>query len=243
MDSEGIMQEFIRGTGIVCLYYALAASTAFVSRKLIRIPDELFRKILHFILQISYIFIAYAFETWWLSVLFGFLIVAIAFPIFTLLGHTAGFSSFVNERKAGEFRISLILAFVMLGICNSICWGLLGDKYLGLACMYAWGIGDGFAALVGKKYGKHKLTWKFADRKKSLEGSLAMFITSALSVAAVLLLHGHASALACILVPVASAGVATYVESITPNGMDTVTCPAAAMAVTLPLMYVLGGLG
>ena len=110
------MQEFIRGTGIVCLYYALAASTAFVSRKLIRIPDELFRKILHFILQISYIFIAAAFETWWLSVLFGFLIVAIAFPIFTLLGHTAGFSSFVNERKAGEFRISLILAFVMLGI-------------------------------------------------------------------------------------------------------------------------------
>ena len=73
MDSEEIMQEFIRGTGIVCLYYALAASTAFVSRKLIRIPDELFRKILHFILQISYIFIAYAFETWWLSVLFGFL--------------------------------------------------------------------------------------------------------------------------------------------------------------------------
>ena len=237
------MAEFLRGAGIVCVYYALVASAAFALRRLIRFPDELFRKSLHFILQFSYIFIAFAFETWWMSVLFGFLIVAIAFPIFTLLGRLPGFTSFVNERKAGEFRISLILAFVMLGLCNSICWGWLGDKYLGLACMYAWGIGDGFAALVGKKYGRHKLTWRFADRKKSVEGSLAMFVTSALSVAAVLLIHGHAGPPACLLVPIASAGVATFVEAITPNGMDTVTCPAAAMAVTLPLMYVLGGLG
>ena len=235
------MQEFLRGSGIVCLYFAVAASSMFAARRLIRIPDELFRKLLHFVLQISYILFAFAFETWWRSALLGFAIVAIAYPIFTILGHTKSFSSFVYERKAGEFRSSLVLAFVMLAVCNGICWGWLGDKWFGLACMYAWGIGDGFAALVGKRFGKHKIRFRFADHHKSVEGSLAMFITSGISVAAVLLAHGHAGIAACILVPLVGAGTATFVEMITPNGMDTITCPAAAMAVMVPLMILLGG--
>ena len=63
------MQEFLRGAGIVCLYFVIAATTMFSARKLTRIPDELFRKLLHFVLQVSYILFAFAFETWWISVL------------------------------------------------------------------------------------------------------------------------------------------------------------------------------
>lgn len=235
------MQTFLQGAGIVCLYFVLAASAAFVSRKLIRIPDELFRKILHFILQISYVFFAFSFDAWWKASLFGIVIVLIAYPIFTVLGRTASFSAFVNERKAGEFKSSLVLAFAMLALCNAVCWGWLQDRFFGVACMYAWGIGDGFAALVGKKYGKHKLRFCLADHRKSIEGSAAMFITSAVSVAAVIALHGHAGVAACILVPIAGAGISTFVEMITPNGFDTITCPLAAMLVMIPLMFLLGG--
>ena len=99
----------------------------------------------------------------------------------------------------------------------------------------AWGIGDGFAALVGKKYGRHKIRFRYADHRKSVEGSLAMFVTSAVSIAAVLLIHGHAGPAACVLVPIVGAGVSTFVE------MITVTCPLAAMTVMVPLMIVLGG--
>ena len=235
------MQEFLRGAGIVCLYFVIAATTMFSARKLTRIPDELFRKLLHFVLQVSYILFAFAFETWWKSALLGFCIVAIAYPIISLFGHVKSFSSFVNERKAGEFRSSLVLAFVMLAVCNAVCWGWLGDRCFGLAWMYAWGIGDGFAALVGKKYGRHKIRFRYADHRKSVEGSLARFVTSAVSIAAVLLIHGHAGPAACVLVPIVGAGVSTFVEMITPNGLDTVTCPLAAMTVMVPLMIVLGG--
>ncbi len=235
------MQEFFRGVGITCLYFLVVAAPLLVLRKLIRVPDELFRKLLHFVLQVSYIFFAFAFETWWQSALFGFLIVLVAYPAFMLLGRLESFSAFVNERKAGEFKVSLVLAFAMLAVCNAVCWGWLGDRCFALACMYAWGIGDGFAALVGKRFGKHHIKLKFADQRKTVEGSLAMFLTSTTSVAAVLLAHGHAGVWACILVPVAGAGAATFVEMITPNGMDTVTCPAAAMAVMIPLMFLLGG--
>lgn len=235
------MQEFIHGAGIVCIYYVVAASGIFAVRWLTKIPNELFRKILHGILLLSYIPFAFAFDTWWKSVLLTVVLEILIYPILALAEHIPRFSSFVNERKGGEFKHSLLLAFTMLAVCNTICWGLLSDKYLGIACMYAWGVGDAFAALIGKRFGKHKIKWKYADPRKSVEGSAAMFITSAVAIAGVLLAHNHLTLPAYIVIPVAGAGTATMVEMVSKEGYDTVLCPAAAMAVMIPLMSLLGG--
>ena len=238
---EPFMQELLYGAGIVCIYYVIAASVALCARKLIKIPDEIFRKTLHFILLLSYIPFAFAFETWWCSVLLTVLLELLIYPILALAEKLPVFSSFVNERKHGEFKQSLLLAFTMLAVCNAVCWGLLGDKYLGLACMYAWGVGDAFAALIGKRFGKHKITWKYADKHKSVEGSAAMFVTSAIAIACVLLAHNHLTLPAYIIIPLAGAGVSTLVEMVTKDGRDTVYCPTAAMLVMIPLMALLGG--
>lgn len=235
------MQEFLHGAGIVCIYYIVAASSIFVVRWLTKIPDELFRKILHFILLFSYIPFAFAFRTWWRSVLLTVVLEILIYPILALAEHLPAFSSFVNERKGGEFKHSLLLAFSMLALCNTICWGLLGDKYLGIACMYAWGVGDAFAALVGKRFGKHKIKWKYADHRKSVEGSAAMFLSSSIAVACVLMAHNHLTLPAYILVPIAGAGTATVVEMVSREGYDTVLCPTAAMAVMIPLVALFGG--
>ena len=235
------MEELLRGAGAVCIYFVIAASTMLTLRWLIAIPDELFRKILHGILLLSYIPFAFAFETWWRSVLLALILEILIYPALALAEHLPRFSSFVNERKGGEFKQSLLLAFTMLAVCNTVCWGLLGDKYLGLACMYAWGVGDAFAALVGKRFGKHKIRWKLADPRKSVEGSVAMFVSSAAAVVLVLLTHGHLSTIGCIVIALTGAAAATAVELITPNGKDTVTCPTAAMAVMIPLMALFGG--
>lgn len=235
------MQELLRGGGIVCIYYIIAASSIFVIRWKTPIPDELFRKLLHFILLFSYIPFAFAFQTWWRSVLLIWILELIIYPILKLAEKIPRFSSFVNERKGGEFKHSFLLAFTMLAVCNTVCWGFLGDKYLGIACMYAWGVGDAFAALIGKRFGKHKITWKWADHKKSIEGSAAMFVTSGIAVALVLLAHNHLTLPAYIVIPVAGAATATVVEMVSREGYDTVLCPAAAMAVMIPLMALFGG--
>jgi len=235
------MQEFLHGTGVVCMYFAIAASAALCARKLIKIPDEVFRKTLHFILLFSYIPFAFAFETWWRSVLLTVILELLIYPALALAERLPMFSSFVTERKQGEFKQSMLLAFTMLAVCNTVCWGLLGDQYLGLACMYAWGVGDAFAALIGKRFGKHKITWKYADRHKSVEGSAAMFLTSAIAVASVLLAHDHLTLPAYIVIPIAGAGVSTLVEMVTRDGRDTIYCPTAAMLVMLPLMALFGG--
>ena len=104
------MQEFLMGAGIVCIYYVVAASSIFAVRWLTKIPDELFRKILHFILLLSYIPFAFGFETWWRSVLLTVILEILIYPILALAEHLPMFSSFVNERKGGEFRHSLLLA-------------------------------------------------------------------------------------------------------------------------------------
>ena len=163
------------------------------------------------------------------------------YPALALAERIPRYSEFITERRHGELKQSLLLAFSMLAVCNTVCWGLLGDKYLGIACMYAWGVGDAFAALIGKKYGRHKIKWKYADHNKSIEGSAAMFITSALAVFCVLRLHNHLAGAAYLFVPMAGAGIATLVEMVTPNGKDTVTCPTAAMLVMVPLMALFGG--
>lgn len=235
------MQEFLHGAGVVCAYFAIVASTMLTLRRLIKIPDELFRKILHFILLGSYMPFAFAFETWWRSVLLTLVLELLIYPVLALAERLPRFSEFTTERKHGEFKQSLLLAFSMLAVCNAVCWGLLGDKYLGIACMYAWGVGDAFAALIGKKYGRHKIKWKYADSNKSLEGSAAMFVTSALAVFCMLRLHNHLTTTAYIIIPAAGAGIATLVEMATPNGKDTVTCPTAAMLVMIPLMALFGG--
>ncbi|MBQ3256760.1 MAG: phosphatidate cytidylyltransferase [Oscillospiraceae bacterium] len=235
------MQEILYGAGIVCLYFIVAASAAFALRHLTKVPDELFRKLLHFILLFSYIPFAFGFRIWWHSVLVTAALMLLIFPILALAERIPKFSAFVNERKDGEFKHSFLLAFSMLAVCNTVCWGLLGDQYLGIACMYAWGVGDAFAALVGKRFGKHKIKWKYADHKKSVEGSAAMFVTSAAAVACVLLAHHHLRILGYILLPIAGAGTATVVEMISREGYDTILCPAAAMLVMIPLMALLGG--
>ena len=40
----------------------------FACRALVKIPDELFQKILHFILLGAYIPLCFGFETWWMAV-------------------------------------------------------------------------------------------------------------------------------------------------------------------------------
>lgn len=235
------MQEFLHGAAMIIIYLIPMALLALTARKLIKIPDELFRKILHFILLGTYIPLITSFENGWMASGFSALFIIILYPLLTLAEKIPAFASFINQRRSGEIRNSMILAFSMMALSALVCWGFLGDRYLVLACVYAWGVGDAFAALIGKKFGRHKIKMKFADHKKSMEGSAAFLVTSAIAVWIVLLIRGGIGAFGCMLIAVAAATAAMFVELCTKDGYDTFTCPAAAMVVILPLIHLFGG--
>ena len=235
------MQEFILGAKAIGLYIIPAVSVMLIARTVLKVPDELFRKILHFILLGAYVPFLFGFQTWWVSAAVAGSLVLILYPLLAVAGKIPAFSSFVNERKKGEFKSSMILALGMMVASICVGWGIFNDRYLVLACIYAWGVGDAFAALIGKKYGKHKVRWKLADSHKSVEGSVAMFVTSAISVCTVLLLRGGLSIISCILIAGLAALASTLVELSTKDGFDTVSCPVAAMVIIIPLVQILGG--
>lgn len=233
------MQPFLYGVGITVLYIIVAVGIMLLARKLFTIPDELFRKTLHFILLGAYIPLVFAFEAWWMAAIFATSLIIVLFPALSIAGKLPVFSAFVNERKKGEFKSSMVLAVGMMAFSVTVCWGLFGDKYLVLASIYAWGIGDGLAALVGKRFGKHKIKWHLADGKKSVEGSLAMFLCASLSVCAVLLIRGGIGVAMCFVIALLAALVCTFAEMCAKGGWDTVICPVSAMIVILPMVTLL----
>lgn len=233
------MQIFLSGAGITVLYIVVAVGIMLLVRKCFTIPDELFRKTLHFILLGAYIPLVFAFGDWWMAAIFAASLIVILFPALSIAGRLPIFSAFVNERKKGEFKSSMVLAVGMMAFSVTVCWGLFGDKYLVLASIYAWGIGDGLAALVGKRFGKHKIKWKLADGKKSVEGSATMFLCSLVSVFTVLMVRGGIGIPMCFVIALLTAIVSALAEMCVKGGWDTVICPVSAMLVIIPMVTLL----
>ena len=234
--------ELLIGFGWIALYFVGAASLALLFRFLIKIPDEIYRKLLHMILLCSLIVWVVVFTTWWLAVIAAVAFAIIVFPILLIFEKRQKYSQLLTERKHGELKYSLLIVFSMFSIVMSVCWGWLGDKYLVLASVFAWGFGDAAAALIGKRFGKHKITWKITDQKKSWEGTIAMFATALATVLAILLVRGGLMVAGYIVIPIVTAAVCAFVELCSRQGFDTITCPLAAMATILPLVYAFGGL-
>lgn len=77
------------------------------------------------------------------------------------------------------------------------------------------GYGDGFAALLGSKFGRHK--YSVMNAQKSWEGTAVMFIAS---LAVILLVTPYSISKAIMM-----AVVATVFEAVTPLGLDNITVP------------------
>jgi phytol kinase len=234
------MIEFLKGLGILFGFYIICISAALLLRCYFRIPREVSRKLLHLILLCSLFIWTYAFNTWWIASLAALAFIAIVFPLLSLAEKLDFYSELLTERKSGELKQSLIVAYSMFAILNSICWGWLGERWLVIICISAWGFGDAAAALIGKKYGRHYLEGKLIEGRKSIEGALAMFTVSLIFVFIVLLIKANIAWYASLMIAVLTAAACTAVELYTLKGMDTITCPFAAAAVLLPLLYLWG---
>lgn len=236
------MQELLTGSGIIIVYFLVSASSALLLKHFFRVPEEVFRKLLHFILLGSILVWILVFPTWWISALTAVLFALLVYPILSFGERIKGYSELLTERKTGEIKMSLLVVFAMYAVVACVCWGWLGDKLLALASIYAWGIGDAAAALIGKRFGRHPLNWKYINGRKSAEGTFAMFALSFLSVFLILLIRGGMAWYAYPVIALGTAVVSALTELYTPNGMDTITCPVAAMAALLPLTALFGGI-
>ena len=113
--------------------------------------------------------------------------------------------------------------------------------WLAVAAILMWGSGDGAAALVGHRFGKHHVHLPLADPKKTWEGSAAMMgVSTAVGAAAMLLLTAMPW-WRCLLMALIASVFGTYTELISRDGDDTVTVPVVNAAALLALHVLLRG--
>jgi phytol kinase len=163
---------------------------------------------------------------WWLQIPTWLCVSAgVTFTAIALASHYTNILPMLNDvgRKTyGVFYYALSITVLV---------GLLWDHHpqyavIGVMVM-SWG--DGMAALVGKRFGKH--TFIYMGNKRSLEGSLAMFVTS-LIVMFGIFASCHSLSARDIGVAIPVAAIAAMLEAFSPGGTDNLSVPLASASLS-----------
>jgi phytol kinase len=132
----------------------------------------------------------------------------------------------VGRKSLGTFFYA-----VSIGVLTAIFWNLNLPHYgvIGILIM-AWG--DGLAAIIGQRFGKHPYT--IFGNTKSWEGTSTMFVVSYVIVLIVLFsVQGNSWSTWMVGIPVAIA--ATAVESIAQWGLDNLSVPLISAGLAFAL--------
>jgi phytol kinase len=216
--------------GAIALWLAFVFLLAELLRR-VRGESELVRKVVH--IGTGHVVLL----AWWLhlplwlctsfSVIFsGIAYLSYHIPIFPMLNS-------VGRKTHGVFYYALSIACLV-----TYFWSIDLPQYAAIGVLVmTWG--DGIAALVGQRWGKH--SYEIVGNKKTLEGSFAMFVASYLVTLAILIMATPGFAIAQIIwfIPLPVAFVATGLEAVSPGGTDNLTVPLASAALCYGLDFLI----
>ncbi|MBE6657530.1 MAG: hypothetical protein E7604_03705 [Ruminococcaceae bacterium] len=233
------LYEYLRVLGIYIVSIVLMASVLLVIRYTTKVPDYIFRKLLHIVAFTSILPLALSTEIWWIAVgveIFFLIIIIVALHV---LEKFSFYRNLFVEKEQHEVIKSFVALFSLITVLLAVFWGGfgVGHQYLAIAAIMAWGPGDAVAAIVGKKLGRHKLQGKWIEGVKSVEGSVGMAITSFICVLPILLLLSPMPWYISLLFALILAPIASLTELFTKKGWDTVTVPIVSALVLLFSMF------
>ena len=227
------LSEFGRLFFLYLAYLVVFASSLIILRYTVKIPDYIFRKMLHIVAFTSVLPLILWTEDWRAAVAVeGVFLIIIIFALH-FFEHFHFYSNLFVEKRPHEVITSFVLLFGMITAMLAVFWGGFGDSYayIAVASLMAWGPGDAAAAIVGKNWGKHKLSGPHIEGKKSVEGTLAMGITSLICTFVTLLCMSGLTIPEIVITSLIIAPIAALVELFTKHGLDTVTVPIVSSIV------------
>lgn len=206
---------------------AVALLAAIVSRYK-EADSEIVRKVVH-IGTGNVILLA-----WWLHIpAWVGITAAILASIFTFLSYRLPILPLLDS--VGRQSLGTFFYCVSIGLLISWFWPLQQPQYavLGVLVM-TWG--DGLAALIGQRFGKHP--YKVWGMKKSWEGSVTMALVSYI-VSSLIFFGVQGNVWSTWVVPIAVALVATSLEIFSKFGIDNFTVPIGSAALAFFLIQLL----
>jgi len=212
------------------LVYSYVIIILIISEKLLKSRPSFSRKFTHIMVG-NILFLLPLFTSREVMVLLA------AFPFVIVTFLMSEYSPFNISNKISSAGHGLGLFYY------AISWTILAFVFFDQPYIIAVGIaamsyGDGFASLIGKKYGKHEYNI-FGDIK-TIEGSIAMFLTLIITLWIALSYYvafvGYSPSIANIWLIVLVSFVATVVEGVTPKGLDNLSSCFVAVAIYLAML-------
>ncbi|MEH1888984.1 MAG: diacylglycerol/polyprenol kinase family protein [Nostoc sp.] len=162
---------------------------------------------------------------WWLDIPASVGITAsILASVITLLSYRLPILPGINS--VGRQSLGTFFYSVSFGILVAWFWYLQQPQYAALGILImTWG--DGLAALIGQRFGKHK--YKVFGTEKSWEGSLTMMLVSYL-ISSLILVGTQGNSWQTWVVSLLVAVIATALEAVSFLGIDNLTVPLGSAA-------------
>jgi phytol kinase len=197
-----------------------------LSKPLEKVGKETSRKFVHVMVS-----------NWWIIAMIFFdspryaVIAPAVFVVLNALSYRFNLFSSM-ERREGRGDLGTVYYAITLVVLSLLTFRNGMAPYIGGIGILIMGWGDGFAAIVGKRYGTRKVTIFGAIR--SLQGSIAMFGVSFVVCFVILSIYDPTQAL---LASVTIAAGATLAEALTPLGFDNLTVPLLSSALYYFLFF------
>ena len=212
-----MIQSDIAGVLLVYIYVAILL---IITEKLLDKYPEVSRKVLHIMVG-NIAFLLPVFVT---KEIMAFL-AAGPFILFTfLMSPYTPIKSIKGKTSAAGHGMGLVY--------YAITWTILAYLFFDNMVVIAIGIlamsyGDGFASIVGLRYGKKKYN-VFGD-EKSYVGSTAMFVFTLITTIVALLYYNISITFSVMLILAFISLIAAIVEGLTPKGLDNLSVPFVAV--------------
>lgn len=235
-----LLREYLKVLGIYLGYIVVLAAILIVVRFTTRVPDYIFRKLLHFVAFTSIIPLVSFTDIWWIAVAVEVLFLIVVIVALRIFESFSFYKNLFVEKAKHEIIFSFISLFGLITVLLAIFWGGFGEEhlYIAVGAIMAWGPGDAVAAIVGRQKGKHKLTGRLIEGTKSVEGSVGMAVTAFVCLFPVLLLMSALPWHVSLVFALAIAPIASLTELFTKGGWDTVTVPAVvSLVLSLSLLW------
>ncbi len=192
------------------IYILAIIAVAFVLYRFTKIGSEGVRKFIHILVSGWVLILVNCYDS-----LAWAVIGPVTFIFLNAAFVYSGFSKYLGmgNRKRDNGLIYYPFSILVLVI---MMYNGLADERIVISSVLMMGFGDGLAALIGSRFGRHG--YSFIGGKKSLEGTLTMF---AVSLTILLAVYPEGPWYVSLLVAI----FATLLENITPLGFDNISVP------------------
>lgn len=214
---------------IVALWLGLVALLAVSVNHWFEADSELTRKVVHIGTGNVILF------AWWFQMPAWLGIGAsILFSLVTLLSYRFPIIPAINS--VGRKSLGTFFYAVSIGVLTALFWQT--QPHLAVIGILVMSWGDGLAALVGQRWGRHP--YKLWDMQKSWEGSIAMALVS-YTFSSLVLLAVQGNIWQTWLMALVIALAATFLEAFSKLGIDNLSVPLGSAVVGFVLSQSLLG--